>query len=171
MNTKDVILSRRSIRKFDPTKPVTEEHIHAMLEAAMHAPSACNTRPWDFVVITDPEDIKKVGEFEGGQRSYGTAQAVIIVLASEERGKVCEGNLLNDCGAAAENLILQAWDMGIGSCWCGIYPVDTRMAGAREFLGLPDDVIPFCAIPLGFPAENPEVRGFYDENLVHYGKW
>jgi len=169
MTTREAILTRRSVRQFDPTRPITEEQIHMMLEAAMFAPSARNTRPWEFVVITDPEDIRKVGEFEGGQKSYETAQAVIIILGIEE--KQAPGNLLNDCGAAAENLILQAWDMGIGTCWCGIHPVESRVKGATEFLGLPEGVVPFCAIPMGYPAETPAAKGFYDETLVHYGRW
>ena len=169
MNTFETILTRRSIRQFDPTRPITDEQIHKMLEAAMHAPSAQNSRPWEFVVVTDPEGIRKVGEFEGGQKSYETAQAVIIVLGVKE--KECPGNLINDCSAAAQNIVLEAWEMGIGSCWCGIYPVESRTNGAVEFLGLPEGVVPFCAIPLGYPAENPAAKGFYNESLVHYNKW
>ena len=70
MNTTEAIMSRRSVRKFDPEKPVTKEQIRSMLDAAMHAPSARNSRPWDFVVITKPEDIRKVGSFVGGPQPF-----------------------------------------------------------------------------------------------------
>lgn len=171
MNTTETILTRRSVRAFQPDRPVAEAQIRQMLDAAMHAPSARNTRPWDFIVVTDPEDIKKVGSFVGGPQ-YDTATAVVIVCAVPQRQVgLCEGNELNDCGAAAATLILQAWELGIGSCWCGLYPVESRVKGAREFFGLPDDVLPFCAIPMGYPAEKPEAKGFYDEKLVHYGRW
>ncbi len=116
MNTTEAIMSRRSVRKFDPEKPVTKEQIRSMLDAAMHAPSARNSRPWDFVVITKPEDIRKVGSFVGGPQ-YDTATAVVIVVAVPERQvNFCEGNHFNDCGAAAATLLLQAWEMGIGTC-------------------------------------------------------
>ncbi len=171
MNTTEAIFSRRSVRKYDPTRPVTKEQLHKMLDAAMHAPSARNSRPWDFVVITDPQEIRKAGSYIfGGQCE--TATAIVVVVAVPERQvNFCEGNHLNDCGAAAATLLLQAWEMGIGTCWCGLYPVAERMAGAKEALGLPDDVIPFCAIPMGYPAETPKEKGFYDEKLVHFGRW
>jgi len=165
MNTTQAILTRRSVRKFDAEKAIPEEAIHAMLDAAMHAPSARNSRPWDFVVVTDPEDIKKL-------TNYTSAQALIVIVAMPERQiNFCEGNHLNDCGAAATTLILQAWEMGIATCWCGIYPVQERIDTARQVLGLPENVLPFCSIPMGYPAEEPAAKGFYDEKLVHWGKW
>ncbi len=171
MHTTEAIMSRRSVRKFDPDKPVTKEQIYAMLDAAMHAPSARNSRPWDFVVITKREDIRRMGSFMGGPQ-FETATAVVVVVAVPERQvDFCEGNHLNDCGAASVTLILQAWEMGIGSCWCGLYPVESRMEGAREMLGIPENVIPFCAIPMGIPAEKPACKGFYDEKLVHFDRW
>ena len=171
MNTYEALITRRSVRVYDPSVPITEDQIHQILNAAMHAPSARNTRPWDFVVIIDPQDIKKVGSFVGGKQ-YDTATAVIIVVAVPDRQiGLCEGNHFNDCGSAALSITLAAWELGIGTCICGLYPVPERMKGAVEFLGLPDTVIPFCAIPMGIPAETPEEKGFYDEALVHQNRW
>jgi len=171
MTTGEAILTRRSVRKYDPSRPVTCEQLKEMLDAAMHAPSARNSRPWDFIVTTDPELIKKAGTgFVGKQCETATA-LVIVVAVPQRQVNFCEGNHLNDCGAAATTLILKAWEMGIGTCWCGIYPVPERIAAAREIFGIPEDVLPFCSIPMGYPAETPDAKGFFDEKLVHVDKW
>lgn len=171
MNTTEAILTRRSVRKYDPTRPVTREQLHTMLDAAMHAPSARNSRPWEFIVLTDPEKIRAAKSYVLGSQC-DTATALIVVVAVPDRQvNYCEGNHLNDCGAATATLLLQAWELGIATCWCGLYPVQERMDAARKALGLPDHVIPFCSIPMGFPAETPDAKGFYDESLVHYDRW
>ena len=83
MNTTEAIFTRRSVRKFDPTKPVTQEQIHQMLDAAMHAPSARNSRPWDFVVITDPEDKADIMAMVNTPVDY-TVETEPVTTATEE---------------------------------------------------------------------------------------
>jgi len=171
MDVTNAILSRRSIRKFVPGSKITDEQIKTMLCAAMHAPSACNTRPWSFIAVTDRAQIDKMYAMMG-QKQFKDAAAIVIVVALPERQQgICEGNHLNDCGAAAENLILQAWELGIGSVWCGLYPVKERMEGAYEIFGIPKSAIPFCAIPMGVPDESPDAKGKYEDSLVHWNKW
>ena len=73
-----------------------------------------------------------------------------------------------DAGAAIENLLLQALDLGYGTCWCGLYPLTDRADAVREILGLDPAAVPMGVIAVGVPDETPAPRGFYDENKVKY---
>ena len=170
MELSKAILTRRSIRSFLPGK-VSQEDIKEILTAAMHAPSARNTRPWDFIVVQDGETIKKINKIMN-MRQVETADTVIITVGIPQRqAGLCEGNTNSDCAAATENLILRAWDLDISSVWCGIQAVPDKVKAFRALFGLPEDVIPFCAVALGKQGEDPECKGFYDESLVHWEKW
>lgn len=71
-----------------------------------------------------------------------------------------------DCGAAVENILLQATDLGYGTCWCGCYPAQPRTDGVQQVLGC--ESIPVALIAVGVADEAPAARGFYDEARVHY---
>ena len=77
---------------------------------------------------------------------------------------------IQDCSAAIENILLGATELGLGSCWCGIVPQIDRMAQAKEFLSLEDNIIPFALVYIGYPDEEKEPRTQYDESKVHYVK-
>jgi nitroreductase len=167
--TLEIIKNRRSIRKYKPT-PVSDEQIHAMLEAAMLSPSACNTRPWRFVVITKREKLDALAEIHPYAKMLKTAPLCIAIIAlpktQEREDGLPEGFYPQDCGAATLSILLQAEAMGLGSCWCGVYPKDgTQQAVAKE-LAVPADEIPFCLIAVGEKDEDPKPRGKYEEERV-----
>jgi len=170
MTVSEAILSRRSIRKYKPGA-ITEEQLKIMLNAAMHAPSARNTRPWSFIAVTDRAQIDRLNEVMKANHFKQAAAVIIVVALPERQIGLCEGNHLNDCGAAAQNILLQAWEMGIGTVWCGLYPVEERMKGAYDVFGIPEGALPFCAIAMGIPDESPAAKGKYEEELVHWNKW
>lgn len=166
MNVTEAIRSRRSIRKYK-SDPVPPEHIQMILEAAMRAPSACNTRPWEFVVVTNEETRKKLAELQPYARHAAQSPAVIVVCAlPEAQGRVAKGFFPQDCGAAAQNILLQAEELGYGACWCGVYPHEKLVNAIRETLGVAST--PFCLITLGVADEAPAARGFFEEAKVRY---
>lgn len=165
----EAIKARRSIRKFKRDKPVTKEQLDCLLHAAMLAPSACNTRPWEFIAITKREvldDIARVHPYAGMCR---TATAAIIVVAlPQEDSELPKGFFPQDCGAATENILLEAAAMGLGTCWCGVYPKEERIAEIAELFDIREPKIPFNVIAIGVPDENPKSRGFFEEKKVDY---
>ena len=161
---------RRSVRKFKDT-PVTREQIEALLAAAMMAPSACNSRPWRFVAVTSREVLDKLGECHPHGKMLFKAQAAIVIcaLADEQaKNEVAKGFYPQDCGAATQNILLQAQEMGLGTCWCGVYPKEHIMPLVSEVLGLPADEIPFNIIAIGEAEVVPSARGFYDGEKVSW---
>ena len=165
----DSIKSRRSIRKFKNT-PVSKEKITAMLEAAMLSPSACNTRPWRFIAITNREMLTKLADAHNWAKMLHTAPLAIVIVALPEtqNGKMdglAEGYYPQDCGAATQNILTQAEALGLGTCWCGVYP-KPMMPVIAEILDIQEGEYPFNIIAIGEKDEDPAPRGSYDEAKV-----
>jgi nitroreductase len=161
------IENRRSIRKFRADKPVTKEQLNKLLEAAMLAPSACNTRPWEFIAVTKRETLDKIAEIHPYAQMCLTAPAAIIVIAIPQV-EMPEGYFPQDCGAATQNILLEAASMGLGTCWCGVYPKEERIISFRELFNIQEPKIPFNVIAIGTPDEAPDRRGFFEETKVTY---
>ena len=168
------ISNRRSIRKFKQT-PVSDEQIRIILEAAMLSPSACNTRPWRFFAITNRDMLDKLAKVHDYARMLLTAPLCIVMVAlPQTQSDVLDGLPLGfypqDCGAATQNILVQAESMGLGSCWCGVYPKEDKIKVVAETLNIPDGEIPFCLIAVGEKDENPRARGKYEEERVTWIK-
>jgi len=164
------IKDRRSVRQFLET-PVPREKVEALLEAAMLAPSACNSRPWRFVAITCRETLNKLVDCHKYAKMLSKAPVAIVICAlADEQAKIdiAQGFWPQDCGAATQNILLQAQEMGLASCWCGVYPKEPLMEDVREILNLPEDEIPFNIIAIGEGDETPDSRGFYDHEKVRW---
>ena len=161
------IEARRSIRKFQPDKPVTKEQLNQLLAAAMLAPSAHNNRPWEFVAVTNRGVLDAVPDIHPYGKMFKTATAGILVVGLPNL------NLSNlffpqDCSAATQNILIEATAMGLGSCWCGIYPWEERIADFAELFKIKEQGVPFCIIALGTPDGIPAQRGFFDQAKVSY---
>ncbi len=158
--------ARRSVRKYK-SDPIPKEHLETILEAAMLAPSACNTRPWEFVVVTNPEVRQRLASRHPFAKHAAQSPAVIVVCAlPEAQHGVSEAFFPQDCAAATENLLLQAAALGYGTCWCGIYPKEPLVKAVREELGLTGT--PFALVTLGTANEQPAMRGFYEAAKVRF---
>lgn len=167
MDCTDSIRLRRSVRKFKADLPVRNEDIKLMLEAAMMAPSAVNSRPWEFIVVTDvkaKEGIMNVHEYS---KMLRTAPLAIIVCGKPEcQAELGEPFWPQDCAAAIENILIQATALGYGSCWCGCYPVESRVKGLQGLFGIKS--IPVAVIAIGVADETPKAKGFFDADIVKY---
>ena len=168
----ETIFQRRSIRKYSD-QPVEPEKLDLLLQAAMAAPSAMNCQPWEFVVVTDPE---KLALFRKrlifGNRN---APAAIVVCGNPRLSANPTARLfwVQDCSAAAENILLAAVGMGLGAVWVGVHPVGEFVRVVRQVAGLPRHVKPLGLIYVGYPAEHKEARTRYQAKRVHreiYGK-
>lgn len=164
MECSEIIRKRRSVRKYKKGAPVPAEHIRLMLEAAVYAPSAVNSRPWEFYVTDKESTRQKLMQAHPSCKMLETASAAIVVCGRPDLQPGRE-YWPQDCGAAIENILLQAADLGYGTCWCGCYPTEPRTSNVREVIGC--DSIPVAIIAIGVPDETPAAKGFYDESRVH----
>lgn len=151
-------------------KPIPNETIEELLRAAMSAPSAGNEQPWQFLVIDDRKKLDSITGVNPNAKMCKEAQAAILVCGDTTKEKY-PGFWVQDCAAATQNILLAAHERGLGSVWTGIYPIPERVQGFRQLLEIPDTIIPFCLVPLGYPAkESPQVDRF-QRDRVHYNSW
>ena len=119
METFETIFSRRSIRKYN-TKPVEDKKIQKLLKAAMYAPSARNTQPWQFVIVTERKILAKIEQLHPYAKMLAEAPLAILVCGDKILEPI-EGYLNTNCSVATQNILLAAHDLGLGSVWLGIY--------------------------------------------------
>ena len=166
-----VINTRRSIREYSDRK-VSDEDILKILKSAMQAPgSRLGAEPWEFVVVKNKDTLKELGEIKP---RVSNAPVAIVLVANIERS-FYKSVWQQDMGAAAENMLLEAVNLGLGALWNGVAPDEERMAKIGEIIGIDDmgDLKPYCIITIGYPAENWENKFMdkFDEERIHYEKY
>lgn len=169
MQTWDAITSRRNVRSFDG-RAIAAEDLDRILEAGRRAPSSQNWQPWDFVVVTDRDQLRQLSGVFRGAYHVADSAATIAVVGPVEENEFRRAQL--DLGQAIMSMMLAAADLGIGSCHAGV--ADTPLA--QRLLGLPSDRDFVLLISLGYPADRPLTpvrrpsRRPFDE-VVHRGRW
>ena len=170
MELLEAIKGRKSIRAFKK-QPVPNEAVETLLDAARCAPSAGNIQPWEFVVVKNQAIKRRLAEAALNQKIVEEAPIIIVICADEKRSSLGYGSrgrtlyCLQDTAAAAQNLLLVAYSMGLGACWVGSFNEDE----AKGILKAPDGIRPVALIPLGYPNETPRQRGRRLLNqIVHY---
>jgi len=165
----DVIKARGSIRSYKD-KPIPKQALLDILEAARMAQSADNRQPWEFIVVTDPATKRRLVQAAGNQSFVGEAAAVLVSLANPEQSASVgpfEGFLI-DLAIAIENMVLTAWDFGIGSCWIGAY----NEQKVKELFNVPRNLRVMSLLTLGYPDEKARPKHRKDLNeIVHYQKY
>jgi len=165
----EVIKARGSIRSYRD-KPIPKQILLDILEAARMAQSAANCQPWEFIVVTDEGIKKKLAQAASNQSFVGEAAAVIVCLARPEDSASVgpfEGFLI-DLTIAIENMVLTAWDLGVGSCWIGAY----NEGKVKELLDVPRSLRVVSLLTLGYPDERagPKYRKDLNE-IIHYERY
>lgn len=165
------LLTRRSVRQFEPGRKIPQQDIDDILKIAMYAPSGCNRQPWEFVVVTDDEIKNRIVEIHPHAGFLKDASAAIIVCG--DINKQCdEGFWVVDTSAAIQNLLLACHGRGLGACWCAVYPYEDRMKQFQELLALPENVKPNALIVVGYPVKVPaQPKDRFDGGKIHINKW
>ena len=166
--TIDCIMSRKSVRKFD-SRTVSAETIETILKAGMAAPSAMNKQPWKFVVVQDKQMLKTIAD---SMPNIRTATAPMAIIVCGDMSKTLDGVArefwVQDCSAATQNILLAAHSMGLGAVWNGLYPDLPRCKFISNLLQMDNRYIPLCVVPIGYPAEDPEVKNKWKpENVIY----
>jgi nitroreductase len=184
MDTLEAIRTRRSVRKFSQ-RAVEPEKLQAVLEAARQAPSWANMQCWRFIVVTDQvmkEKISALSYVEAffkpkgyktnpAQNALAEAPVVLVVCGDQTQSGELRGQhyYLTDIGIAAENMMLAAHAMGLGTVFVGVFNEEEL----GEMLDVPPELRIVGLFPLGYPSEvkkeGPPRKAM--EELVYYEKW
>jgi len=183
MDVNDAIAGRRSVREYSP-QSVDEPAIRRLIDAAVHAPNAVNQQPWTFTVVRDQGLLDRVSRdakahmlanMPPGPQSdhfrsllgeptfqiFYHAPALILISGAAPGPWIVE-----DCALAAENLMLAAYAIGLGTCWIGFAQSFLNTPDGKQSLGLPAACVPVAPIIVGHPTaappavarKNPDIR-------------
>ena len=171
MNTLDAMRSRRNVRQFSD-RAISAKDLDQILEMARRTPSAGNEQNWDFVVVTDRNQLKELAKvWQGAWQVAGSAATIGLVApkVSDERARI---GIQYDLGQVTMTIMVAAADLGIGTghAWAQ----DQQLA--QKLLGFPDDRFLAWMIALGYPADGPlkpikELKRRPFEQVVHRGRW
>jgi nitroreductase len=169
MQTWDAITARRNVRSFT-SEPVPAADLDRILEAGRRSPSSQNWQPWDFILVTDRQQLTDLAQTWRGAGHVAGSAATIVVIGPPADNPFRRAQL--DLGQAVMAMTLAAADLGIGSCHAGVGDLDR----ARQLLRFPEDRDWALYISLGYPADRPlkpirtpSRRAF--EDVVHRGRW
>lgn len=185
MDTSNYFSTRRTIRRYEPSRPVSIELIDKMLEDAAHAANTGNMQTYSVIVSTDPEEIARLAPAHFNQPAITGAKAVLTFCIDFNRfNRWCringtEPGLNNlqgftwgviDTSIFAQQFVTIAEMNGLGTCYLG---TTTYNAGQiAETLGLPSDVVPVITVTVGYPAESPELQERLPIGaIVHHGRY
>jgi nitroreductase len=168
----NIILERKSVRHFT-AQPVSKSILETLMRAAMAAPSAKNRQPWDFIAVTDRNTLDSMANRLPYCKMLLQAPAAIIVCGNMQKiaNESDKNYWTQDCAAATQNILLAAEAIGLGAVWTAAYPYKERTIVVVEALQLPDDVVPFCVIPVGYPTGEDLPRDKYKPENIHWEKW
>jgi len=170
MTVSEAIRSRQSVRSY-LDKPVQQDTLDELFEAARLAPSAGNRQEWRFVAVTDPEMRMKLARAAAGQAFVGEAACVIAACAETDGHAMRCGQLSYpiDVAIAIDHMTLRAVELGLGTCWIGAFSEDE----VKKLLGIPAHVRVVELLTVGYPrdARVREKSRFEKEKIAFYGTW
>jgi nitroreductase len=171
METWDAIRARRNVRSYLPD-PVPAADLDRIAEAGWRAPSASNRQHWNFIIVTDRDQLQALSTvWQGAKHIAGSAAAIALIIPepADDRARITDRY---DLGQATYAIMLAAADLGIGTGHSAVGDQEK----AREILGVPDDHDVAYLIGVGYPAERPlkpivkPNRLPFDE-VVRHGHW
>lgn len=165
------LLRRRSVRRFTD-RDVAPDLIERAIRAAMHSPSAANERPWQFIVLRDQALRDQAAVISPYAAMIAQAPAGVLVCGDRSLERFPSQQFwVQDCAAATQSLMLALHALGVGSVWTAVYPLTDRIRGFQEMLSLPESVVPFALVPLGYPESEPTAVDRFESSKVHFDGW
>ncbi len=164
----ETIRKRYSCRAYQD-RPIEQEKLDQIFEAARLAPSAKNTQDCRFVVVTDKEKKRQVAESTNRPDVFGRAAAIIVACSNSDDIMKC-GQPIGpiDVAIALDHISLQATELGLGTCWIGSFDPEK----VRAILSIPDDIAVIELMTVGYPADGRrDTMREPIENIVCYEKW
>jgi len=145
MDVFEAIHTRRSVRSYSGA-PIPRQDLEKIVDAGHMAATGHNCQPWEFIVITEPAMIERMGQVRKWMAQAGAIIAIVLDPSTRY--------WLEDGAAAAQNLLLACTGLGYGSCWVegGVIPVENEL---KELLGVPEEKRLLIVVTIGEPAEWP----------------
>ena len=190
----DTIFTRRSVRAFTPAS-IDPSTVRSLLDAAIQAPTAMHLEPWRFVVIQDAAALKRLSDIAKGQWSAKAEHfrrlhdqdrtdtemsfadrfaspdfnifydaSTLIVICAKSLGPFVAA----DCWLAAENLMLAACALGLGTCCIGSAVPVLNLGSVKMELGIPDDVTAIAPIIVGMPSGEPPPTVRHEPHVLYW---
>ena len=150
MSLVDVVLSRRSIRRYEQ-KEIPKDVLDKILDAGRQAPSAANKQPWHFIVVSDLEIKKKLSK---GMFNRFIKNAPFTIVGCAHKDLIAGKWSIVSTTIALQNMVVAAWAMGVGSCWIG----DFNEGKVKKLLSIPENWNIVALVSFGYPAEKPQPR-------------
>jgi len=148
MDVSQAISVRRSVRAYN-AQDIDEEKLNKVLEAGRLAPSASNSQDWKFIVVKDNDTRARLAQAASQQAFVGEAPIIIVACATRQSIMSCgQPRHTVDLSIAMSFMILQATELGLGTCWIGAFDEGE----VKSILGIPESVRVVAITPLGYPA-------------------
>lgn len=144
MNVFECVTALSSVRSFTDKKP-SPEAVGRVMESGRMAPSAHNNQPWEFVLVEDPEKLGGLGRY-CTSGSFVARAGFAVVVVTDPRSKWHE----IDGTRAAQNMVITAWSLGLGSCWIGRIEEEEL----KRYLGVPAELNILTVLPFGHFSED-----------------
>ena len=142
MDAFDAVRTLLAVRSYQD-KPVPDDVVNKIVDAAHLTASSQNGQPWHFVVVRDRETLKKLGEMaRSGPYTAQAPLAVVVTVKKDSRFGVSDGS------RAIQSMMLTAWSEGVGSNWVGFRGLDA----VKELLSIPDEYEVLAIVPFGYPT-------------------
>lgn len=173
MDTIQTIKTRVSTRQYSD-KDISDQDLQTILEAGMSGPSCVNARDWSFIVVRDSATLNKMADANGRPAEpLRTAKLGILICGDLERAfSGAPDYWVVDGSIAAQNMILAASALCIGSVWLGTWPQMDRVKKQADLFSLPETQVPHSIIAFGYPAEpSTKEKLIFEPDRVHYEKW
>ncbi len=172
MKDLDIILTRESQREYENTK-IKQEDINLLMQCAMSGPSCLNLRDYAFIIVDDKKKLNEISDLIGpSAKPLKNASLAIVVLMDESRAyEKAKDYRIIDSTIAAQNIMLAANALNIGSVMLGIYPQMDRVNKLNEYFNLPNYISTNSIISLGYKKNKTNGKNHYEEDRIHYNKW
>lgn len=148
MDVWTAIRTKRMIRSFE-SRSLDPEHLTRIVDAGRHAGSSKNQQHWDFVVVEDRASLRRLSEVGPYAEHLAGAAAAVALVTPDPKRPGASLSLVWDLGLAAQNMMLAAWELGVGSCPATVY----QQPLAREVLAFPEDRFCGWILSFGYPAD------------------
>ncbi len=165
MDTFDTVRTMLAVRRYQ-ARPVQEDVLRRIVEAGRLSASSMNLQPWQFIVVQDPDTLRKLGALARTGPYIAQAPLAIVVAIEKTRFAV------SDASRAIQSMLLTAWAEGVGSNWVGFGGLEA----VNALLQIPTELEVLAILPFGYPAD-PIGRGKKQRKALaqiahreHYGQ-
>lgn len=152
-------------------REVEEDKVEELLRAAMQTISAGSEQPWEFIVVKDKKVLSEISAMDEYSEMIKDSSCAVVVLTDMQK-LFSPDNWHQDMAAAVQNMLLEATKQGLEAVWLGVAPVEERMDFVIDYFDLPENIMPFAVVPVGYSEDECSVFvDRFDSSKVHYNQW